>query len=110
MIALTYLQLTGENTTYVTSRLEKFMLMAIFAWIGYRMCPGSGTASNASMTFARAVFGIFFCNFEGLKYFVLWAIGDVCGVLLAVVLYNNLIEPHIVAERLKHVSQTQNEK
>ena len=63
VIALPYLQLTGVNTTYVTGWVEKFTLMGIFAWIGYRMCPGSGFASNASMSFARACFGVFFCNF-----------------------------------------------
>ena len=84
--------------------------MAIFAWIGFRMCPGSGFASNASLTFARAIFGIFFCNFEGLKYFVLWAIGDILGVLLAVCLYNKLLEPHIVVERLKKLGKAKNEK
>lgn len=79
-------------------------------YIGRRYAPTSGTALNAWITLSRAIIGVFYCNFEGLKYFYLWAIGDVIGCLLATWFYNRVMEPCIVHMRVKRMVQHELEK
>ena len=97
------LQITGPNTSYTTAKIERYLFIGIFVYLGRKFSPSSGNALNASLTFARAVFGVFFCDFEGLKYFYLWALGDLLGALLAVLFYNYLLEPHVVGMRIDKI-------
>lgn len=70
-------------------------------YIGRRYAPTSGTALNAWITLSRALIGIFHCDFEGLKYYFWWVLGDVIGCLLATWFYNLVMEPCIVHVRIK---------
>lgn len=65
-------------------------------YIGRKYAPSSGTALNAAITLSRAVLGIWYNDWEGLKYYGLWLIGDVLGCLLATYFYNYLLEPSLV--------------
>ena len=47
--------------------------------------------------------GMFFYDLEGMKSLYIWGIADIGGTLLAVVFYNFVLEPHIVAARIDKV-------
>lgn len=70
-------------------------------YIGRKYTPTAGTALNAFITLSRALIGIWYCDWQGLKYYLLWVIGDVIGCLLATAFYNYVMEPCIVHSRVK---------
>lgn len=72
-------------------------------YIGRKYAPTSGTALNAAITLARAVLGIYYNDWEGVRYYFLWLIGDIIGCLIATLFYNYLLEPSIVYERIKRM-------
>lgn len=100
VLILTILQVTGPNTSYCSARIEKFLFIAIFVYLGRNFCPTSTNALNFSLTCARAVLGMFFYNIEGMKYAYIWGLGDLFGTILAILFYNYLLEPHIVTARI----------
>ena len=72
-----------------------------------KLCPGSYYGLNFSLTAARAFLGMFFYDLEGMKYLYIWGIGDIGGTVLAVLFYNFILEPHIVAARIDKVMHDQ---
>lgn len=95
------LQVVGPNTIYTTKKFSRYIYIALQVYIGRRYAPTSGTALNACITLSRAVIGIWYADWEGLRYFLLWLIGDIIGCLLATFFYNEILEPCIVYARIK---------
>jgi|688.fasta_scaffold674468_1 hypothetical protein len=54
--------------------------------------------------------GIWYADWQGLKYYGLWLIGDIIGCLLATWLYNDVVEPCIVHARIKKMKKMEMEK
>lgn len=95
------LQVVGPNTGYTTNRLSKFLYIAFMIYIGRRFAVTSYTALNAWITLSRAIIGIWKNDWEGLKYYLLWLIGDIIGCVIATYFYNLIAEPCIVHSRVK---------
>ena len=109
MISLV-LQVVGPNTIYTTKKLSRYLYIAFMVYIGRRFAPTSGTALNACITISRALMGIWYADWNGLKYYGLWLVGDIVGCLLATWLYNEVVEPSIVYARIKKMVALQKER
>jgi glycerol uptake facilitator-like aquaporin len=101
ILCLLVLQVVGPNTVYTTNRLSKYMYIGFMIYIGRRFAISSYTALNAWITLSRAIIGIWKDDWEGLKFYPLWIIGDILGCLLAVGFYNLVLEPCILHVRVK---------
>lgn len=107
ILILLVLQVVGPNTIYTTKKLSRYMYIAFQVYIGRRYTPTSGTALNACITLSRAIMGIWYADWDGLKYYGLWIIGDIIGCLLATWFYNEVLEPCIVHARIKKMIRIQ---
>jgi len=101
ILCLLVLQVVGPNTSYTTNKLSKYMFIGFMIYVGRRYAISSYTALNAWITLSRAMIGIWKDNWQGLAYFPLWIMGDILGCLLAVMVYNMVVEPCILHTRVK---------
>jgi glycerol uptake facilitator-like aquaporin len=79
--------------SFIQNNGAKYCLIAVFIYIGRKFAVMSGNQINLALTLSRAVMGFSNCDYQGFKYFGVWVIGDVLGVILATALYNYVVEP-----------------
>jgi hypothetical protein len=63
----------------------------LIIYLGRRYALTSYTALNAWITLSRAIIGVWKDDWVGLKFFPLWAIGDVIGCVIATFFYNMIM-------------------
>ena len=110
VLIILVLQVVGPNTIYTTKKFSRYLYIAFMVYIGRKFAPTSGTALNACITISRALMGIWYADWNGLKYYGLWLIGDIVGCLLATCLYNQVVEPCIVYARIKKMVALQKQQ
>lgn len=91
MLCILVLQVVGPNTTYTTNRMSKFIYIGLMIYIGRRYAISSYTALNAWITLSRAIIGVWNNDWVGLKFYLLWVIGDILGCVLSCVFYNMIL-------------------
>jgi glycerol uptake facilitator-like aquaporin len=77
--------------SFITNNGAKYVLIAVFIYIGRKFAIMSGNQINLALTLSQAFVGFSNCDFMGFKFYVVWIIGDVIGVLLATSLYNYVV-------------------
>ena len=100
ILVISVLKITGPNTSYSSNTLDKQIIILVFAYLCGMYAPSSCFSGNLGFTIPRAVLGLFLCDHEGLRYCILWVIGDVFGSLVGVWLYDNFVEPQIIFNRM----------
>jgi glycerol uptake facilitator-like aquaporin len=86
------LYVTGPYS-FITNNGAKYCFIAVFIYIGRKFAVMSGNQINLALTLSQAFVGFSNCDFMGFKYFIVWVIGDVVGVVFATTLYNYVLEP-----------------
>lgn len=79
--------------TWIKNDGAKYVYISIFVYIGRRFACVSGNQINLALTISQAFVGIPLCNYLGFKYLFIWLIGDALGVIIAVQLYKNIVQP-----------------
>lgn len=103
-MVVSVLKISGPNTNYNSGTIDKFAIVGVFAYLCGMFCPSSSASGNLGFVFGRSLLGLFFCNMDGFKYCWLWVVGDILGCVIAVQLYNCVIEPHVLIKRHKERS------
>ena len=90
-ILLFFILLICSKNNFIDNKFAQFVYIATFVYVGRKFATLSSSQINVAVTFSRALIGIPYCNFDGLKYIYIWIIGDFIGVIMAIILYSGLV-------------------